>query len=72
MDIVEFGKMNIPRRFKLPAASRIAKKLQVKECYGVFLPDLGFYVIFSEERGIDEFEGCPEDTNVEWIDKMAT
>ncbi len=59
---------DVPRRFKLPETSRIAKELQVKECYGVFLPNFGVYVIFSEERGTDEYTGCPEDIDVEWID----
>ena len=37
-----------------------------KSYYGVFFPDVGIYIIQSEERGIDQFTGCPE--NVEWLD----
>lgn len=54
----------IPRRFKVSQA--IMLELGIKDTYGVFFPDFGTYVIVSEERGIDDFTGCPE--NVEWLD----
>jgi hypothetical protein len=41
-------------------------ELGIKDTYGVFFPDFGTFIIMSEERGIDEFDGCPED--VEWLD----
>jgi hypothetical protein len=58
----------IPRRFKVLAASSLGQRLGVKDCFGVFWPDFGCYTVMSEERGPDEFEGMPEDTDVEWID----
>ena len=50
---------DIPRRFKLVQ----------KEIYGVFFPSFGEYIIISEERGIEEFTGCPEEKDVVWLDK---
>jgi hypothetical protein len=59
---------DMPRRFKVLATSTLGQRLGVKDCYGVFWPYFGCYIVMSEERGPDEFEGCPEDDDVEWID----
>lgn len=56
----------IPRRFRILSSSSIMTELGIKDTYGVFFPDFGTFIIMSEERGIDEFDGCPED--VEWLD----
>jgi hypothetical protein len=59
---------DVPRRFIIRADSPEIKDLQFRDDkYGVFMPDGGYYIIISEERGIDEFLGCPED--VKWIDE---
>lgn len=59
---------NVPRRFKVKSDSRLAKELGVHGCYGVYCPDFGTYTIFSESRGNDDCTGCPEDSEVEWLD----
>ena len=57
---------DVPKRFIIRAFHPIMKTLGIKDTYGIFFPDFGTYIIMSEERGIDEFSGCPED--VEWLD----
>lgn len=59
---------DIPKRFRITKDSPIAKQLKINECYGLYSPDFGTYIIISEERGIDDFTGMPEDSCVEWID----
>lgn len=68
-ETIENKVYSAPRRFKLKPSSRLARELGLQDCYGVFCSDFGTYTIFSESRGRDDFEGCPEDSDVEWIDK---
>jgi hypothetical protein len=59
---------DIPRRFMARASSLIMKQIGLDhDCYGVFFPETGTFIIESEERGIDDFTGMPPE-DVEWID----
>ena len=59
---------DVPRRFIIRPTAFEMKELGLEhDCYGVFFPDFGTYIIASEERGIDDFTGCPED--IEWLDE---
>ena len=57
---------DVPRRFKILSSHPIMVDLGLRDTYGVYFPDFGTYIIVSEERGIDDLTGCPED--VEWLD----
>lgn len=59
---------DVPRRFKILSSHPIMTQLGLRDTYGVFFPAFGTYVIVSEERGIDDLTGCPED--VEWLDEI--
>lgn len=58
---------DVPKRFIIRASHPIMKALGLdNDKFGIFFPDIGEYIIVSEERGYDEFQCCPED--VEWLD----
>ena len=67
-DRVDAFMADIPRRFRIKSSNPILVKkgIEIGDTYGIFFPSFGTYIIVSQERGVDDFTGYPED--VEWLD----